>query len=230
MRKAMESELADATRMKRGVLGPDVASDSQRKVLIAAAVDATWSAEELALLEKTLRLFVTPMTISRTEVDDALRELGAPLVTHPLSSRSVIPGIDLLDDTRVEQARRVIAAPAFQIVSPPAETSPQVSAATHDEHWLFARKSTVRFSEQIEDLERKLFEDNGGRQTTVKLERRLRRSRGSSATKRCLTINRKTLETLVGILPGSRQTFNGASCTKAALWRSPSIQKISPRL
>lgn len=206
MRKALESELADATRSKRGILSTDVSSDAQRKVLIAAyrivgavphdtpaitrdqiaeVIDASWSPQEQALLEKTLRLFVTPMTITRAEIDEALRGLGTPvnestcaearwmmfrgrieaqeraaLVSHPLFAGSIVPGVDLLDDAKVEQARKIIPAPALQVVQPPVEPTPFPNASGGGEHWLFAKTSTVRFSEQIDELERDMFEKN----------------------------------------------------------------------
>ncbi len=165
MRKALEDELADATRAKRGSLHADIASPAQRKVLIAAyrivgamphdtgavgqaqmdeVIDESWTAEERALLGKTLRLFVTPNMINQNEVDGALAVLGTPvnestraearwmmfrgrieaqeraaLVEHPLFADSAVPGVELLDDTKVEQARRLAPASVLHEVSKP---------------------------------------------------------------------------------------------------------------
>jgi hypothetical protein len=206
MRKALEDELADATRAKRGSLNADVASAAQRKVLIAAyrivgamphdagtvaraqmdeVIDDSWTAEERALLETTLRLFVTPNMINQTEVDGALAALGTPvnestraearwmmfrgrieaqeraaLVEHPLFADSAVPGVELLDDAKVELARRVAPAPVLHDVSKP-DPGVEIRQCTPTAgHWLFAKTSTVRFSEQIDDLEKRMFRMN----------------------------------------------------------------------
>lgn len=206
MRKALEDELADATRAKRGSLNADVASAAQRKVLIAAyrivgamphdagtvaraqmdeVIDDSWTAEERALLETTLRLFVTPNMINQTEVDGALAALGTPvnestraearwmmfrgrieaqeraaLVEHPLFADSAVPGVELLDDAKVELARRVAPAPALHEVSKPDSGVASRQCPPTPEHWLFAKASAVRFSEQIDELEKRMFRVN----------------------------------------------------------------------
>ena len=99
-RSAMEQELAHATRAVRGSAGPVPVDPMHRKVLIAAyriigklrhdaavltqdqfdeVTDESWSDAERELLRKTLLLHATPMTRSRTEVVDELREMGTPV-------------------------------------------------------------------------------------------------------------------------------------------------------
>lgn len=100
LRKGLKDELARATAHRTAPLGAARASRSYHKILEAAhrivargphdagAIDAanveaelddSWTADEIALLWKTLRLLITPMTVSRTMALDALNEIGGPL-------------------------------------------------------------------------------------------------------------------------------------------------------
>ncbi|WP_133497162.1 hypothetical protein [Stakelama pacifica] len=200
MRQALEDELAHATR-HLALPGAREADDpAYRKILIAAYTivadvphdtaaltreqierhfDDSWSDAERQLLLKTLTLYITPMCVSRSEAQDALKALEAPvnegtlaearrmllsgrieaqrrasLADHPLFVDRDVPAHYLLDDALVEQARRVEPIrPSLAPVPTPVATSPAVAAQPDDSgNCLFAKISTVRFSEQIDEL------------------------------------------------------------------------------
>jgi len=142
-------------------------------------LDDTWSEAERRLLIKTLTLYVTPMCVSRSDAHDALTALNAPanagtlcearqvliggrieaqrragLAAHPLFAARDMPAFHLLDDALVEQARRDDAIQARSSEGATNATAPMTVAEQSQDggSGLFALKSTVRFSEQIDDL------------------------------------------------------------------------------
>lgn len=220
MRKALEAELCDATRAAPGSTVPIVASDTQRKALIAAykiagsvsnieplstraqvetVIDESWTPEEVELLRKTLKFYVTPMSVSKTKVDEELRSLDIPvneqtcaearwmmfrgkieaqerlsLLRHAQFQGCIVPGLELLDDEKVRQARHVkLASRPQECQLPPIANAPVASVPIR-EHPLYAETSTIRFSEQIDELHALLFEKNGwqpdGGKTRLMLE------------------------------------------------------------
>lgn len=220
MRKALAAELSDATRATPGSTAISVPNEKQRKALIAAyrivgalpyeaetlslaqfdaAIDESWAPDEVELLRKTLQFYVTPMSVSRSMVDEELNSLDIPvndktraearwmmfrgkieaqerlsLLRQAQFKDLPIPGLELLDDEKVRQARRTkLAEQREQGTSSGASEKPEAFAPAR-EHTLYAQISTVRFGEQIDDLLRRLFSKNGwqpdGGKTKLMLE------------------------------------------------------------
>lgn len=99
-RKGLKDELARATANSTAPIGVSNGHADTHKVMEAAyrvvarvphdapaidieiieeEIDDSWANDEVLLLMKTLRLFVTPMSVSRTQALDALSELTAPI-------------------------------------------------------------------------------------------------------------------------------------------------------
>ena len=99
-RKGLKDELARATAHHRAPMGSDLPHLGMQKIMeaayrivsrvphdadaigietIEAEIDEAWSDDEVSLLLKSLKLLVTPMSVSRTEAKEALQELGGPL-------------------------------------------------------------------------------------------------------------------------------------------------------
>ncbi|TPG13633.1 hypothetical protein [Sphingomonas oligophenolica] len=212
-RQGLEHELADATRHVTAPRRPDIDEAAFSKVAVAAYtivgsvphdtaelspeiiedhIDDTWTDSERRLLMNMLRLYITPMTVSRSDAVDALEALGtpindatatearwslirgrieaqkrAPLVDHPLFADRDVPGLRLLEDDLVQQARHVTPLrPAAGNLAPALPTAEPSSSAGNG---YFARSTTIRFSDQIDAvlatmvLNKKYAPDNGQR-------------------------------------------------------------------
>lgn len=212
-RQGLEKELADATRHVTAPRRPDIDEAAFSKVavaaytivgsvphdsselspeLIEAHVDDSWTDAERRFLMNMLRLYITPMTVSRSHAVDALEALGspindgtatearwnlirgrieaqrrAPLVDHPLFADRDVPALHLLDDDLVQQARRVV--PIRPVSAGPAPGQPQGEPAASTGNGYFAKSTTIRFSEQLDEmlatmvLNKKYKPDNGQR-------------------------------------------------------------------
>lgn len=135
------------------------------QAIVDQIVPESWSASERALLDKVMRLMVSPRSISTDETEAALQTIDAPvnettvrdarlhifrgfveaqqraeLIQHPLIEAAGNPISALLDDGLVLEARR--------------------SKGDEDGNRFFARTTDVRFSEQIDELVDKVFADN----------------------------------------------------------------------
>jgi hypothetical protein len=154
---------------------------------VDAVVDADWSEADRNLLVKTLQILITPRTINAGAAARALKEIDAPindatvsearaallrgrieahrraeLVTHPILTATGDPAFHLLNDALVAEARRTQMVVQTTPASPPPASAPapvSVTPTTHNP--LYASETTIRFSEQIDDLEKALFELNG---------------------------------------------------------------------
>jgi hypothetical protein len=149
-----------------------------RQEQVDFALDETWSPQERELLIKTLKLYVTPAIVTRQAAADALTAIGAPanqatidearstilrgrieaqrrsaLIDHPLLVATGDPAYYLTDDALVAEARR------SQLKQPSPASAPAGLSAS--DNGPFARTATIRFSEQIDELEKALFELNG---------------------------------------------------------------------
>lgn len=151
-----------------------------------AEIDKSWTDEEVVMLRKALRFLVTPMSVSRTDASDALEELGSPCndgtltearaqllrghaEAHIRAHEAINAGLDV---ARIGP-KRLLAddwAAYLHAVSPvPAPQPSPVSQAHHvaippvpspEGNLFFARTTSVRFSEQLEELHDALFEAN----------------------------------------------------------------------
>lgn len=212
-RQGLEQELADATRHVTAPRRPDIDEDAFSKVavaaytivgsvshdsselpseLIEAHIDESWTDAERRFLMNMLRLYITPITVSRSDAVDALEALGtpindgtatearwnlirgrieaqrwAPLIDHPLFADRDVPALHLLDDDLVQQARQVM--PSRPVPAYPAPVQPQAEPAASTDNGYFARSTTIRFSEQLDELlatmvlNKKYKPDNGQR-------------------------------------------------------------------
>ena len=199
-RQGLEQELADATRHVTAPRRPEIDEASYSKVAVAAytivgavphdaselsvqsieaQIDDSWTDAERQLLMNMLRLYITPMTVSRGDAVDALEALGtpvndgtaaearwnlirgrieaqkrAPLVDHPLFADRDVPALHLLDDDLVQQARRVAPMRPVPVnASPSPANAPAAGVQTAASgNGYFARSTTIRFSEQLDDL------------------------------------------------------------------------------
>ena len=122
-----------------------------------------------------LRLYITPMSVSRNDAVDALEPLGtpindgtltearwnlirgrieaqkrAPLVDHPLFAGRDVPALHLLNDELVQQAWRVTPMRPVPATLAPARSPAEPATSTDNRY--FARSTTLRFSEQLDDL------------------------------------------------------------------------------
>lgn len=141
---------------------------------IAAQIDESWTRSERELLIFTLGLYITPMTVSRGDAVNALEALGtpvndgtatearwnlipgrieaqkrAPLIDHPLFADRDVPALHLLDDDLIQQARTVTPMRAVPVDPVPATLAPAPMAT---DSGYFARSTTIRFSEQLDDM------------------------------------------------------------------------------
>lgn len=153
-RKGLENELAKATAHLTAPIAGTVAHPAHHKVLstayrivsrvspdakeigvecIDAEVDEGWTPNEIALLTKCLRIFVTPQSVNQSDASHALALTQAPvnegtlgearsqllrgmgeaqsraeLLTNPRSGRTVDMLFRLLDDDKVAEARVAI--------------------------------------------------------------------------------------------------------------------------
>ena len=216
-RQGLEQELADATRHVTARRRPEIDEESYSKVAVAAYAivgsvphDTTelsietieaqigdgWTDAERRLLLNLLRLYITPMTVSRSDAVDALEALGAPvndgtatearwnlirgrieaqrrapLVDHPLFAGRDVPALYILDDDLVEQARRVTPMRPVAVDPAPCQAAAETAAPTNNGY--FARSTTIRFSEQLDDmlatmiLNKKYKPDNGQRRRVL---------------------------------------------------------------
>lgn len=196
-RQGLEHELADATRHVTAPRRLEFDDASYSKVAVAAYtivgsvphdtkelsveaierhIDDGWTDAERRLLMNMLRLYITPMSVSRGDAVEALEALGvpvndgtasearwnlirgriegqkrAPLVDHPLFADRDVPALHLLDDDLVERARRVT--PFRPIAIEPASAPPVAEpAASSADGGYFARSTTIRFREQLDDM------------------------------------------------------------------------------
>ncbi|ANK12800.1 hypothetical protein A9D12_07415 [Erythrobacter neustonensis] len=99
-RKGLEDELARATAHVRAPMGSAQPHAGLHRIMeaayrivarvphdaatiqfetIEAETDETWTGEETLLLWKTLKLLVTPMSVSQNEAKEAIEQLGGPL-------------------------------------------------------------------------------------------------------------------------------------------------------
>lgn len=145
---------------------------------IDAVIGVSWTEEERRLLARTLSLMITPKIIGWGTAARELKELGVPvnngtlhearstmlrgraeaqkracLSEHPLIAATGDPGFYLADDALVAEARK------SDLPQAPAPTQPV--SRTAPAHVLFSEATTVRFSEQLDDLEAAMFELNG---------------------------------------------------------------------
>lgn len=216
-RQGLEHELADATRHVTAPRRPDVDEAAYSKVavaaytivgsvshdttnlsveLIEAHIDDSWTDAERRFLMTMLRLYITPMTVSRSDAVGALEPLGtpinngtitearwnlirgrieaqkrAPLVDHPLFADRDVPALHLLDDELVQQARRVT--PMRPAPVNPAPANPPHEPPSSSDNGYFARSTTIRFSEQLDELlatmvlNKKYKPDRGQRQRVL---------------------------------------------------------------
>lgn len=214
-RQGLEQELADATRHVTAPRRPEIDEASYSKIavaaytivalvphdapelsvqLIEAHTDDGWTDAERRLLMNMLRLYITPMSVSRSDAVTALEALGtpvndgtatearwnlirgrieahkrAPLVDHPLFADRDVPALHLLDDELVQQVRRVT--PIRPISVEPAPVAEPMAAS--DDNGYFARSTTIRFSDQLDDmlatmiLNKKYKPDNGQRRRVL---------------------------------------------------------------
>lgn len=212
-RQGLEHELADATRHVTAPRRRDIDEAAFSKVAIAAYtivgsvshdaaelssglieahIDDSWTDAERRFLMNMLRLYITPMTVSRSDAVGALEVLGtpindgtatearwnlirgrieaqrrAPLVDHPLFADRDVPALHLLDDDLVQQARRVM--PIRPVPVHPATVHRPAEPAASTDNGYFARSTTIRFSEQLDELlatmvlNKKYKPDNGQR-------------------------------------------------------------------
>jgi hypothetical protein len=142
-----------------------------------------WTDEERHLVRQMLAAFVTPAEIDAARLEAALRKVGAPvsettkhearasllrgmieaqrraeLFHHPLIEASGDQLAGLLNDNLVMEARRSqLAAVDAPPATGPASNQIAEQASTS---LLFARVTEIRFSEQIDELVEKMFEDN----------------------------------------------------------------------
>ena len=197
-RRGLEQELADATRHVTAPARPDIDEAAYSKVAVAAYtivgsvphdtaelsaelieshIDDSWTEAERRLLMNILRLYITPMIVSRSDAVDALEPFGtpindgtvaearwnlirgrieaqkrAPLVDHPLFSDRDVPALHLLDDDLVRQARRVT--PISVRLSPveQVQAQPTPTPFAPADSGYFVRPTAVRFSEQLDAL------------------------------------------------------------------------------
>lgn len=197
-RKAMEDELAHATRHRTAPIGAGHGHPATHKILAAAyrvvalvphdadqiapgvieqVIDASWSAEDRQLLQTTLRVMITPMSVSRTNAVEALEEFGtnwsetairearshllrgcaeaherSAMFDDPLVTASGRGVSALLDDALIGQIRSGL----HQCAT--AETRPATESSTSDRspNSIYANPSGIRFSEIIENTLAKL--------------------------------------------------------------------------
>jgi hypothetical protein len=167
--------LSAAYEIIRGV-APDCASVGPDQ--INAVIGDSWSADERDLLVKTLKLYVTPRMVGHGTAAVALKAIDAPvndstiaearshllrgwieaqhraaLLDHPLLAATGDPAHYLLDDAIVREARA--SAPAGVAASPCSRVSVEPV-----NNGFFARVSAVRFSEQLEALHDRMFDQN----------------------------------------------------------------------
>ena len=153
---------------------PIDASDPDQTIVDQVVPDS-WTASEKALLDKVLRLMVSPRSVTPDEAAAALGAIDAPLndvtvrdarahilrgyveahqraelTQHPLIEAAGDPISRLLNDDLVLEARR----------------AEYISTASNSKdaergHHLFAHVTDIRFSEQIDELVEKIFADKG---------------------------------------------------------------------
>ena len=197
-RKALEDELAHATRHRTAPIGTGRGHPATHKILAAAyrvvsivphdaaqiepdiieqVLDGSWSDDERKLLHITLRVMITPMSVSRTHALEALEEFGAnwseaairearshllrgcaeahersAMLDDPLVVGSGRGVLALLDDALVGQIKSGHRTP----VMPEAPSAREPQTSDHNEDSIYARPSEMRFSEIIEDTLAKL--------------------------------------------------------------------------
>ncbi len=144
------------------------------QAVVDKVVPETWSASEKLLLDKVLRLMVSPKSVTPDEAAAALNAISAPanevtirdarahllrgyveahqraeLSQHPLIETAGDPISALLNDALVLEARR-----------PNATTTGNCAPTVESGNRFFARITDVRFSQQIDELVEKVFADN----------------------------------------------------------------------
>lgn len=197
-RQGLEEELGHATRHVTAQKRPEIDEAAYSRIAVAAYtivgsvphdtpelsadlieshIDDSWSDAERRFLMNMLSLYITPMTVSRSNAADALAPLGtpindgtlaearwniirgrieahkrAPLVDHPLFADRDVPAFYLMDDDLVRQARRVT--PIASRPTPVEQgAEPTASAASSPaDSGYFIRTTSVRFSEQLDAL------------------------------------------------------------------------------
>lgn len=197
-RQGLEEELCHATRHVTAQKRPEIDEAAYSRIAVAAYtivgsvphdtpalsadlieshIDDSWSDAERRFLINMLRLYVTPMTVSRSNAADALAPLGtpindgtlaearwniirgrieahkrAPLVDHPLFADHDVPAAYLMDDDLVRQARRVTPIASRPTpVEQGAEPTASAAAPPADTGY-FIGTTDVRFSEQLEEM------------------------------------------------------------------------------
>ena len=161
---------------------PEVGSDA-----LMAEIDETWSEQEIGLLRTVLRVLVTPMTISRTDALERIEVLGIPVNNGTCTeARSHLLRGYAEAHSRVEEAlqlglniarsgpHQLLAEdwptslrsafgncapdPSNAAQAAPAEPPP---AQKDEGNLFFAKTTSVRFSEQLDELHDVMFEANG---------------------------------------------------------------------
>lgn len=209
--------------------------------IIESEVGRDWSYKEKALLTQVLRLFVTPMSVSRTAAADKLEELGTPVndgtcregrshllrgyaEAHLRVSEAQAMGMDLARIGPHRLLEENWSGPA-QAASTP--SAPFVATEVGAGNFFFAKRTSVRFSEQLGELHDMLFEDNGWQPTTVRPATCSRSLPGSLATSACRTTSRLMSTNMCADLGASPRASIGAAFTLAERWQSRSTLLLS---
>lgn len=170
--QALHSKILSAAYRIIGSI--DNSAEAVTEADIVAQIDASWTPSEIDLLKKTLAIYVTPTSVCRSDIKDALAHLKVPinagtvsearwnifrgkseaqqralLADHDLFRDHPIPALALCDDDQVRAARTVqcVALPAVATVHTAVATEPPVENET-----LFAKVTSTRFSEHIDDV------------------------------------------------------------------------------
>lgn len=154
--------------------------------VIDCELGENWTDNDKALLMQVLQLFVTPMSVSRTATADKLKVLGTPVndrtcregrshllrgyaEAHLRVEEARAMGVDL---TRIELHRlleenwcgaiqTVATPPARSNHSEASRSAPYAAREYESGNLFFAKITSVRFSEQLDELLDTLFEDYG---------------------------------------------------------------------
>ena len=146
---------------------------------IIDAVTAGWDEDDRATVKKLLSTLITPAEISESRIDNALQDMGAPKTRETMhqARASLLRGMieaqrraELFDHPLIEaRGDRISALLNEDLVMEArsgllqgARAAPMGSSAEAEAsgNALFARTTDIRFSEQIDDLEEKMFADN----------------------------------------------------------------------
>lgn len=173
--KLLETGYRIVGRVPAEASEPDPAS-------IEAEIDDSWTKEELALLDKVLRLIVTPGVVARSEIQSALRKLGAPanegtlrearshilrgraeaqrrraLLDHPAIAGSGKGVMALLDDALVAAAMRGDTgmqplAAGAAAYPHPFPYPPYSHPHSAPDECIYRTRTTLRFSDVMEEV------------------------------------------------------------------------------